>query len=228
MNKMASCHIPMETLRAEVEKFKSSTITNCFEKWGNITQDQFVLNIGKFGLTMEFAEVPLCQFVPPLNFSPVETEIIDADISKLLSKGVIVNTTREPNDYVCSIFTKTKKDGRYRMILNLKTFNEFLKFKYCKLESIEDSLDLITEGCYFGSVDLKDAYYSIPIHENYQKYLKLFWKEEYYQYIVLPNGFSPAVRVFTKVLTPSFKYLRSKGHLSTNDILMTPYCLDDL
>ena len=89
-----------------------------------------------------------------------------------------------------------------------------MKFKHCKRDSIEDALDLITEGCYFGSVNLKEAYYSIPIHENYQKYLKLFWKEEYYQYIVLPNGFSPAVRVFTKVLTPLFKYVRSKGHLS--------------
>ena len=123
-------------------------------------------------------------------------------------------STRQPNDYVSGIFTMTKKDGNYRMILNVKTFNEFLKFKHCKLDSIEDAFDLITEGCYFGSVDLKDAYYSIPIHEYYQKYLKLFWKEEYYQYIVLLNGFSLAVKVFTKVLTPLFKYLRSKGHLS--------------
>ena len=110
INKMVSCHIPMETLRAEMKKFKGSNITNCFEKWANITQDQFVLNIVKFGLTMEFAEVPLCHFVPPLNFSPVETEIIDAEISKLLSKAVIVNTAREPNDYVSSILTRTKKD----------------------------------------------------------------------------------------------------------------------
>ena len=164
---------------------------------------------------MEFAEVPLCQFEPP---SPVETEIIDAEISKLLSKSVIVNSTREPNDYVSSIFTRAKKDGRYRIIINLKTFNEFLKFKHCKLESIEDALDPITEACYFGSVNLKDAYYSIPTHENYQKYLKLFWKEEYYQCIVLPNGFLPAVRVFTKDLTPPFKYLRSNGHLSVKYI----------
>ena len=162
----------------------------------------------------------LCHFVPHLDFSPGQTEIIDAEISKLLSKGVTVNTTREPNNYVSTIFMRTKKDGSYRMILNLKTFNEFLKFKHCKLASIEDALVVFTEGCYFGSVDLKNAYYSITINENYQKYPKLFWKEEYYQYIVLPSGFSPAVRVFTNVLTPPFKYLWSKGHLSVK-------CIDD-
>ena len=94
------------------------------EKWANITQDQFVLNIVKFGLTMEFAEVPLCHFIPPLNFSLGETEIIHAEIYKLLSKGVIVNT-REPNDYVSSIFMRSKKDGSYRMILNMKTSMNF-------------------------------------------------------------------------------------------------------
>ena len=78
-----------------------------------------------------------------------------------------------------------------------------MKFKHCELESIKDLLDLVMAGCSFGSVDLKDAYYSIRFLENYQKYLKLLWKEGYYQYI--PNEFSPAVRVFTKVLTPLFK-----------------------
>ena len=61
----------METLKADVEKFKGGNITNYFEKWANITQGQFVLNIVKFGLTMEFAEGLVFQFVPPLNFSPV-------------------------------------------------------------------------------------------------------------------------------------------------------------
>ena len=124
INKMVSCHIAMEILRAEAEKFKGGNITNCFAKWANITQDQFVLNIVKFGLTMEFAEVPLCHFIPPLNFSLGETEIIHAEIYKLLSKGVIVNT-REPNDYVSSIFMRSKKDGSYRMILNMKTSMNF-------------------------------------------------------------------------------------------------------
>ena len=52
---------------------------------------------------MESAEVSPCQVLPPLNFSPAVTEIIGAEISKLLSKCVIVNTTREPNDYVSDL-----------------------------------------------------------------------------------------------------------------------------
>ena len=48
----------METLRADVEKIKVGNIINCIEKWGNITQDQFILNIAKFGLTMELVKVP--------------------------------------------------------------------------------------------------------------------------------------------------------------------------
>ena len=184
-NKIVSCHIAMVTLRVCVEKFKGGNIANCFEKWANITQDQFVLYILKFGLTMEFAEVPVCQFVPSWNFSPAETEIIDAEIFKL--NGVIVNTP----DHVSETFWRTKKNGGFRMILNLnQTFNGFLKFKHCKLESVEDALDLTTECCYFMPVELKDASYTISIHQNYQKILRLFWKEEYYDYVVLTNGFS--------------------------------------
>ena len=58
-NKIVSCHIAMVTLRVNVEIFKSGSI-NCFEKWANIKQDKFVLYMPKFGLTMEFAEVPVC------------------------------------------------------------------------------------------------------------------------------------------------------------------------
>ena len=105
---------------------------------------------------------------------------------------MIVNTLEHFQD-----FFRDQKKGNGRVILNLKTFNEFLNFKHCKLELIENALYLITEGCYFGSFELKDQFYTIPIYENYQKYLKLFWKEEYYQNILLTNGFSPALRVFT-------------------------------
>ena len=89
------------------------------------------LYILKFGLTMEFAEVPVPYFVPSWNFSPAKTEIIDVEIFKLLSNGVIVNTP----DHVFITFWRTKKKGDYRMILSLETLDGFLKLKHCKLES---------------------------------------------------------------------------------------------
>ena len=79
--KMVNCHNPMVNLTADVKKFEGGNITNSFEKQESITPDQYVLYIVKFGLTMKFAKVSVCQFVPPWNFSPAETEIIDAEIS---------------------------------------------------------------------------------------------------------------------------------------------------
>ena len=98
----------MATIRADTEKSKDSEIRNCFEKWAIITRDQFVSNIVKLGLTMEFAEVPVCQFVTNLNLPSAEIEIIDAEISKLLSKDVIVNTTRELRDYFQDFYEDQK------------------------------------------------------------------------------------------------------------------------
>ena len=58
----------MVTLRVDVEKFKGGNI-NCFEKWANIEQDQFVLYIIKFGLTMELLSILVIQ----LSYYPFNT-----------------------------------------------------------------------------------------------------------------------------------------------------------
>ena len=63
-----------------------------------------------------------------------------------------------------------------------------------------------------ASVDLKDAYYSIPIAEEDRKLLMFQWKGKYYQFTCLTNGPSSAHRIFTKILKPVYARLRSIGH----------------
>ena len=60
------------------------------------------------------------------------------------------------------------------------------------------------------SIDLKDAYYSIPVAEEHQKYLKFIWRDQLYAFTSLPMGLTSGPRIFTKVLKPIFSYLRSK------------------
>ena len=38
--------------------------------------------------------------------------------------------------------------------------------------SIITILNLVTQDCFMTSTDLKDAYYSVKISENFQQYLK--------------------------------------------------------
>ena len=52
------------------------------------------------------------------------------------------------------------------------------------------------------SVDLKDAFFTIPINETYQKYFMFEWLEKNYKFIAMPNGFSDAMHVFAKVSKP--------------------------
>ena len=70
-------------------------------------------------------------------------------------------------------------------------------------------------GCYMASIDLKDAYYSIPIHKDHQKYLKFAWWGKLYQYTCFPNGLAICPRKFTKMLKPVVSTLRGLGHKST-------------
>ena len=63
-----------------------------------------------------------------------------------------------------------------------------------------------------ASVDLKDAYYSIPIAKEDTKLLMFQWKGKYYQFTCLPNGLLSAPWIFTQILKSVYALLRSIGH----------------
>ena len=190
-------------------------ISNHFAEWVNITKDTFVLDIVRSGLKIDFFKKPVCYNIKPsYSMSDTEKDTINSEIEKLWQKRNIVPTSYNKGDFVSNIFTRPKSDGSYRFILNLKNLNEFVTFQHCKLESFKDVLDMITPGAWMSSVDLKDAYFSIAIHKDFIKFLKLLWEGKYFAFQCLPNGYGPALRMFTKILKQPFGYLRSLGHQS--------------
>ena len=139
--------------------------------------------------------------------------IFDAEIAKLVSKEVLQITTRVPDCFILNTLIRPKKDGAFRMILNLKPLNKFVDYHHFKMDTFRTALKLIRPGCFMASVDLKDAYYATPIAEEDRKLrLMLQWKGKYYQFTCLPNGLSSAPRIFTKILKPVYARLRSIGH----------------
>ena len=81
------------------------------------------------------------------------------------------------------------------------------------MESIvNDAVNLMTEGCFFGSIDLKDTYFSVNIREESITFFRFRFNNILYQFIGLPQGYKDSPRIFTKVMLPVLKTLREKSH----------------
>ena len=82
------------------------------------------------------------------------------------------------------------------MILNHKALNNKVEYQKFKMETAQTAVQLVTENCYFASIDIWDTYYSVPIHADYQKYLKFHWRGVLYGFQAAVMGLAPIPRIF--------------------------------
>ena len=210
------------TLPNLVQNFVAGRLRSHFSEWCKLTHDKQVLNTVK-GLKIEFADLPVQNFIPnEYKHTEDEIEFLHEEITKLLDKQIITQVEPVPGQYVSNIFLRDKKDGSYRMILNLKKLNFSVEYFHFKMETLKSAINLMTPGCYMASIDFKDAYYSVPIYEPHRKYLRFRFDGEMYEFTCLPNGLSSGPRLFTHVTKPMFATLREQG------FLVTPYIDDTL
>ena len=150
----------------------------------------------------------------PYHFSKQEEFNISKEIDNLTELRVIEEVQYSKDMYISPIFTVPKKDGENRLILNLKDLNQDIVYRHFKMETFETALKLIKPNCFMASIDIRHAYYCVPIAKEHRKYLCFQWKNKFFQYTCLPNGISCAPRLFTKLLKPVYAQLRKLGHVN--------------
>ena len=201
---------------------------NYVDEWRKLTNDSQILDIVEHcHIDLELNEH---NFVTnaraQYNFSTKEQNIIQKEVEKLLDLKVIIEVEPCSDQILSPIFLRPKKNGEYRMVLNLKALNEHIPYKHFKMDTFENSLTLITKGTYMASVDLRHAYYSVHIAEEQQKYFRFAWKGQTYQFTCLVNGVSEGPRIFTKLLKPVYAKLRSLGYVNSGFIDDSLLCGD--
>ena len=137
----------------------------------------------------------------------------DSEIEKLLTKNAIVKCHENPIQCISNIFLTPKKDGGFCMILNLKSFNDYVLKQKFKMETIDHILAAMTQGCFMTIVDVSDAYLTSPVSRLYWHFLKFKWHGQLCMYVVLPFGLISAPRLFTKVLKSLVTHLHKQGHV---------------
>ena len=97
-------------------------------------------------------------------------------------KGAVVKVDPVPGQFVSNIFLVANQSGGMRPVINLKKLSKFLAREHFKMEHILTILTLLHEGCFMTSLDLKDAYFSIPMNDSDRKYLRFLWRNVLYEF----------------------------------------------
>ena len=123
--------------------------------------------------TLQFATLHHHTYQPKeIKFFSRECLAIEIDLQRLLDKGIIIPSEHETCEFISTIFVRPKADGSFRLILNLKRLNEHVGYHHFKIESLKSVIELVEKACFMASMDLRDAYYSVPISVHAQKFLK--------------------------------------------------------
>ena len=147
-------------------------------------------------------------FKPPSKEASSVTNLLQGGASSsgqrsLLAKQAVevVNFPSE-NQFLSSIFLVPKKGGGNRPVINLKELNHHIPYTHFKIESLSLLKELLKKEDFMCKVDLKDAYFAVPLHQNSRKFVIFQWREKMYQFLVLCFGLSPAPRIFSKLKIP--------------------------
>ena len=79
------------------------------------------------------------------------------------------------------------------------------------MENMQQLQDVLLPKDWMVKIDLKEAYYSVPIHPQCEALLRVWWNNKLFNFSCLPFGLSSAPRAFTKLLKPVVAFLRERG-----------------
>lgn len=181
-----------------------------FPMWQSLTKDPWVLDTVRYGLSLDLKEEPRAPRIPfsPL-MDPNQLEVCRKELLEMLGKEAVVKVGEADRCFVSGFFVISKLSDGLRPIANLKHLNQFLVYRKFRMEGISNLKEL--GGEWFTIIDLKDAYFSIPVNAHHQPFLQILFEGQIFQFICLPFGLSSAPWAFTKLLKPIVSFLRGKG-----------------
>ena len=148
------------------------------------------------GFQIHFHSTPFQSCPPVTRASFSETKLIDAEVQELLKKGVIQEVSPSDQAFYSRLFLVPKKEGTYRPVIDSSSLNRFVPHVHFQMEGLHCLKTLLRKGDHMTSIDLKDAYFSDPIHKSSQRFLRFIWGTKHYTFLVSAQHpeYSPSSR----------------------------------
>ena len=178
-------------------------LSSFWQVWETKKAHPRVVTILKEGYCLNFRNQP------PLTKDPViRSKYLNREKQQFLIKAVYQMINKRaitPVQKVTSLgfysrlFLVPKPGKKWRPVIDLSVVNKYLHIPTFKMETAENIRDSLQQGEWVTSIDLTDAYFHIPIHPRFQKYLRFNVGDRSYQFTALPFGIATAPLEFTMV-----------------------------
>ena len=146
-------------------------------EWDNLTTDRYVQSIVRDGYRVELISPPPLSPVPiPMKLfrDTEQSNALLREIMSLLDKGAIEELdprSLSPGFY-SRLFLVPKTDGSYRLVFNLQSLNQFVHKEKFKMTTPRTVSNAMHKGDWAVRIDLKDAYFHVPIHVRSRRLLR--------------------------------------------------------
>lgn len=81
------------------------------------------------------------------------------------------------------------------------------------MEYTKTATKLISKGAFMAKIDLKDAYFAIPVDKDSRKCLGLIFEKKNYLLRCLPFGIWTAPWIFTMIMKPEFRTWKIQSYI---------------
>ena len=177
-----------------------------WRQWQAIGAETWVVTVLRDGYHVPFKDSPSPLSRTPVSFptyragSP-RAQALRQEVEGMLAKEAL-EIARDPgHGFYSRLFLVEKASGGCRPVIDLSHLNDFVQLTSFKMETVASVLLSVREGDFLASLDLKDAYFQIPIHRSSRKLLRFMSEGTVYQFRALCFGLSTAPQVFTRVFT---------------------------
>lgn len=159
----AICGIVEQKLLSDEQQFQlEKLLAEKFEKMGD-----------KLGCTTAAEhEIELKPDAKPVKqryypVSPAKQKLLDEELQKMLSLGIV-----EPSKSAWSspVLLVPKSDGEYRFCVDYRALNKVTAKDAYPLPYVNAILDRLRGARYLTSLDIKSAYWQVPVKENCREY----------------------------------------------------------
>ncbi len=127
------------------------------------------------------------------RYIPIHHNLRDevAEIIRHMKDNKIIEDSDEATPFLSSLLMAKKKSGKVRILLDLRVVNSYTQRKQTDSISQYEILTAIGSGKYFTSIDISNAFFSMPIKKEDRKYFSfLDHNKNPMRFAKLPQGWS--------------------------------------